>query len=332
MHALGPSRSNYGYTDKLVPWLRRHSASYDAIFVEGLWQYHSLGTWRALHRENQPYYVFPHGMLDPWFRQRYPIKHLKKMAYWLAAEYRVLRDARAVLFTAEEEKTRAAQTFRPYRCRAQVVTLGTTPPAGDAAAQRETFLNAFPQLRGQRCLLFLGRLHTKKGCDLLVRAFESFAETHGGLRLVMAGPDPDRLRPNLEALISRRVAERIVWTGMLQGDLKWGAFHAADAFVLPSHQENFGVAIAEALACSLPVLISRRINIWREIDADRAGFTAEDTLAGTRKMIGAWLALSMDERRAMRKRAHDCFVARFEATRAARFLLEAIQTAPENTD
>ena len=97
VHALGRGRGGYGYTPRLIPWLKEHRREYDAIIVHGVWQYNSFGVWRALHETMTPYFVFPHGMLDPWFKRRYPLKHLKKLLYWPWAEYRVLRDAAAVL-------------------------------------------------------------------------------------------------------------------------------------------------------------------------------------------------------------------------------------------
>ncbi len=92
-YALGPGRGSYGYAPRFVPWLKERCASYDAVVVHGIWQYNSFGVWRALHQTATPYFVFPHGMLDPWFNRTYPLKHLKKLLYWPWAEYRVLRDA-----------------------------------------------------------------------------------------------------------------------------------------------------------------------------------------------------------------------------------------------
>ena len=96
-----------------------------------------------------PYFVFPHGMLDPWFKRTYPLKHLKKLLYWPWAEYRVLRDAAAVLFTSEEERRLARESFWPYRCNEVVVNYGTAAPEIDLASAREDFFGSFPQLRGQ---------------------------------------------------------------------------------------------------------------------------------------------------------------------------------------
>ncbi|MET1163032.1 MAG: glycosyltransferase, partial [Pseudoxanthomonas sp.] len=95
IHALGPVRGTYGYCEALAPWLRQHAGNYDAVIINGLWQYIGLAAWRALRDTAPGYYVFTHGMLDPWFKRRYPLKHLKKWLYWPWGEYRVLRDAKA---------------------------------------------------------------------------------------------------------------------------------------------------------------------------------------------------------------------------------------------
>jgi glycosyltransferase involved in cell wall biosynthesis len=147
--------------------MRQHHKQFDAVIVHGIWQYSSFGVWRALAGTDTPYFVFPHGMLDPWFKRTYPLKHLKKLLYWPWAEYRVLRDAAAVLFTSEEERRLARESFALYRCREVVVNFGTAAPENLERA-REVFFGTHPQLRNRRFLLFLGRLHVKKGCDLLI--------------------------------------------------------------------------------------------------------------------------------------------------------------------
>src|SRR2546423_2319379 len=223
IHRLSDARTYYQYTSELVPWLRERHHLYDAVIVHGVWRYASVGVWRALHETSTPYFLFTHGMLDPWFEQAYPLKHIKKSLFWRFAEHRVLRDAKAVLFTTEEERTLAAQSFRPYECCEKVVGLGTPAPPAGAEAQRQAFLDWFPHLREKRLILFLGRLHRVKGCDLLMNAFGAVAARDPDLHLVFAGPDEDSLRPALEAdAASLGVANRVTWTGHLDERLKWG--------------------------------------------------------------------------------------------------------------
>jgi glycosyltransferase involved in cell wall biosynthesis len=327
VHALGPGRGDYGYAPRFSRWIWERNARYDAIVVQGLWQYSSFGVRHALRGSSTPYFVFPHGMLDPWFKRNYPLKHLKKLLYWTLAEYRVLRDAAAVLFTSEEERRMARGSFSLYQCKEVVVNYGTAAPEIDLADARGAFFNTFPQLRGRPFLLFLGRLHEKKGCELLIKAFA--ARPNSGragqaLELVIAGPSADEAyEEHLKRMAQN--ASGITFTGMLSGDLKWGALSAADSFILPSHQENFGIAVAEALACGTPVLISNKVNIWREIEAARAGYVENDDLAGTTRLIERWLATAPDVRAGMKDQARECFARHFEINRASDSLLKVLE-------
>ncbi len=330
VHALGPTRSGYGFSPAYVPWLREHAGEFDAVVVNGLWQYHGFGAWRALRRSSVPYFVFPHGMLDPWFKHAYPAKHLKKWLYWPWAEYRVLRDARALLFTCEEERLLARRSFWLYRAREIVVAFGTRRPPSDGDRLREVFLGAYPTFRGKRLLLFLARIHEKKGCDLLIEAFGRVAADFPDVHLVMAGPDQAGLGETLKARVrALGLGDRVAWPGMLKDDLKWGAFHAADAFVLPSHQENFGIAVAEALGCGVAVLISDKVNIWREIAEAEAGFVDVDTVDGCERTLRRWFGLSQEQREAMRKNAIALFDERFTAEAMATSLIAAIERSPK---
>ena len=299
---------------------------FDAVLVDGIWQFQSFGTWLGTRRNSPPYFVFVHGALDPWFKRAYPLKHIKKWLYWPWAEYRVLRDAQAVLFTCDEERILARQSFWLYQAKEAIIDFGIPEPGGNPHGQHEEFFRSYPSTRNKRLLLFLSRIHPKKGCDLLIEAFAKVAERDPALHLVMAGPDQEGWQQKLVDLSKARgVENRITWTGMLTGDKKWGAFHAAEVFVLPSHSENFGIVVVEALACRLPVLISDKVNIWREIVQDGAGFAEPDTLDGTVALLERWLGLSADELLQMRIRARACFEGHFEIQQAARKLVKVIE-------
>jgi glycosyltransferase involved in cell wall biosynthesis len=293
--------------------LKQNRNRFDRVIVNGLWQYSSFAAWRAFARSDTPYFVFPHGMLDPWFKHTYPLKHLKKWLYWPWAEYRVLRDARAVIFTSEEERRQARQSFWLYRWRELISPLGMEAPP---VSSPDEFLARFPQLRGKRIMLFLGRLHVKKGCDLLIDAFAKCAPNE--LILVLAGPD------QWNGELQKRAGKNVIFTGMLEGSLKWSALRAAEVFALPSHQENFALAVAEALACDVPVLISNRVNIWREIQEDGAGFVEDDDAAGTERLVRRWLETPDAKRATMRQHAGECFRKRFEIGHAAELLLKIL--------
>lgn len=332
VHALGPAHSSYQYAPALVPWLRREGRRFDVVVVHGLWQYHGLAVHRALSRAGYPpYFIFSHGMLDPWFKRQYPLKHVKKLLYWWPAERRVLRDARSVLFTCEEERVLARQSFAGYRCRERVVAFGTVGAGGDAELQREAFHRRLPELQRRPFWLFLGRIHVKKGVDLLIDAYGSLAATIGGPLppLVIAGPcnDADYLAALRQRATERCPSGSVFWPGMITGDVKWGALRAAEAFVLPSHQENFGIAVAEALSCGTPVLISDKVNIWREIAADASGLVESDDLAGTAQLLSRWQALDAAAREKMRAAATESFERRFAIKSVALSLAQTLSEA-----
>jgi glycosyltransferase involved in cell wall biosynthesis len=141
----------------------------------------------------------------------------------------------------------------------------------------------------------------------------------------MAGPDQTGWVSQLKRIAGALgVADRISWPGMLRGDLKWGAFHSAEAFVLPSHQENFGIAVAEALGCGLPVLISDKVNIWREVHAGGGGLIGADTLAGTEDMLRRWVSLDASQRQGMSLAAKQLFMCHFTVDAMAQSLLDVV--------
>jgi glycosyltransferase involved in cell wall biosynthesis len=181
--------------------------------------------------------------------------------------------------------------------------------------------------------LFLGRIHPKKGVDLLIQAFANIFVENKTLasddlpQLVIAGSTEDSdYGLKVQKLATELCPPNcVLWPGMLQGEAKWGAIYGSEAFILPSHQENFGIAVAEALVCGVPVLISDKVNIWPEIDANRAGYVEPDTLVGTEALLQRWLRLDHQQKSEMRTNARRCFLEKFELGKAAESLIRALQ-------
>jgi glycosyltransferase involved in cell wall biosynthesis len=323
---LGPGRGTYGYSPRAVPWLRANLSRFDVVFVNGVWNYNTLAAHRALAGTDIPWAIFTHGMLDPYFKKRFPLKHLKKSLYWHTLLGKVFRDAHAVLFTCEEEKILARQSFSRYNVREAVVPYGTFGPNCDTAAASEAFLARWPGLRGKRLAISLGRIHPKKGTDILIEAFAGTLAKDAAWHLVIVGPDQIGWQGELEALAERLgIGDRITWTRSLAGTLKWGAFSASEVFVLPSHQENFGIVVAEAMACGLPVIVSDKVNIWREIVSYEAGLVGKDTIEGTGDSLRQWSALTAEEIAAFCIRSKKCFEERFDFNQTSKLVLENVE-------
>jgi glycosyltransferase involved in cell wall biosynthesis len=323
VHALGAGGlGKYGYNAKLWRWLNAEITRFDVVVISSIWLFHSFAARAAAIKAKVPYILYVHGALDPWFKKHYPVKHLKKALYWKLIEARVFRDAAAVVFTTEEERLLARNAYHPYVCKERVISYGTASPPDTATNEpQQQFRRAVKGLGESPYLLYLGRLHEKKGIDLLLKSFEvqlPLAETH----LVIAGPgESHALQRDARASIA---ADRIHFIGPVYSDKKWAALRGADALVLPSHAENFGISVAEALGCGVPVLISNKVNIWREVQSTGAGFINNDDLAGTTRSLGQWASLSPDAKSKMRSAARLCFEQHFDIQRGAHELLSLL--------
>lgn len=355
VEALGPGRGPWQWCPRLDSWLDLNLPRFGAVIVHGLWQYQSWSVFRALRRrrgrggEAPRLFVMPHGMLDPWF-QRDPsrrIKAFRNKLFWQGVERHLVHSADGILFTCEEEKLLARTAFAPYRPKGEfVVGLGISAPPPETAEMAHAFRSLCPGLRPDRpYLVFLGRIHPKKGVDLLIRAYAEFRDRAMAKGAEASVPDLVIAGPGLAEPYGREMLElaaalvpgfssgaaeepgasSVYFPGMLAGDAKWGALYGASAFVLPSHQENFGIAVVEALGCGTPVLISDKVNIWREIAAAGAGFAEPDTVEGTLKGIGDWNRnRGQDQSRQLSEAARHCVDQHFTIESAARRLAEVI--------
>lgn len=363
VHALGAGKGPWGYNPHLVPWLVSHLPQFDAVVVHGLWLFYGHAVRRA-QRQLQAQrtagqtlpkvFVMPHGMLDPYFQRASGrrLKAIRNTLYWKLLEQQLINTADALLFTCEEERRLATQPFRPYRPqRTVVVGLGVEEPPQQREAMNQALLAKCPELAGEPYLLFLSRIHEKKGVELLLQAYaavsqqaraaaptalvaasgEAAEELTPALklpRLLVAGPGLDTpYGQRMQALVadSPELRSAVSFPGMLTGDAKWGAFYGCEAFVLPSHQENFGIAVVEALACGKPVLISDQVNIWREIEGAGGGAVRPDTATGTHELLAHWQQLTAAAKTNFQQQARRTFEQEFAVRPAAVRFLEAIQ-------
>jgi len=317
---LGPSVGKYAYSTKLSGWVRDNANRFDVAVLHGLWDYSSFGAWRGLRQAACPFVIFTHGMLDPYFRRGRFAKHLVKQVYWLVAIGRVLRSARYVLFTCEEEKLLARQAFRGYSYIPEIVPLGTDDIAtGLTPAALPS--RAGPSSGHEDYIVFLGRIHPKKGVDILIDAFRNIHDRYPDVALVIAGSgDPSYVQSLVERAVAYGIGDRVSWPGLVTGVQKARILSGACAFVLPSHQENFGVAVVEALACAVPVLLSTKVNIWREVVSGGGGIAADDTVSATTSMLEAFLSKGRGDRDEMRRSARRTFEEKYNiSTATARF-------------
>ncbi|MGV2950384.1 glycosyltransferase [Acinetobacter sp. AGC35] len=328
VNGVGPVPKKYGYTPRLKEWIIKNSHRFDVAVIHGLWNHASVGGWQGCVKANLPYVLFTHGMMDPWFKKAYPLKHWLKQLFWII-QGPALKHASEVLFTSEEEKKLAQGVFWGFSYSPRVVSYA----AGDAIEPSSKTLEEYSQiissLNDKPYLLYLSRIHEKKGCDLLLEAFAK-AVKRPDLQLIMAGPCQDNYIETLKELtIKLNISDRVHWVGMLKGELKAAAFKKAEAFVLTSHQENFGIAVAEALAYGKAVLISDQINIWREIEKGGAGIVAPDTVDGAFSILQRWEGMTNEEKLYISNAARKVYLENFTVQAAAKDLTGALEKAIE---
>lgn len=332
VHTFKGKLASLQYNRQFSMWLSEHVTDYDVVIIHGLWQYHSYKTAQKCVEFNVPYVSFVHGMLDPWFNRENRLKQLKKSLYWAFFERHNINNASKVLFTSNEEQSLARLSFKPYAANEQVVAYGSQLPEMSEEEVKAYFFKQHPFVKGKRFALFLSRVHPKKGIDLLIEAIAKFTELPSDFVLVIAGPVSDAYKKQLTDLSNKLgVSGKILWVGMLQGDDKWGAFYAADVFILPSHQENFGIVVAEALSTGTPVLISNKVNIWREIKASGAGFVENDSVTGASQLLTKWFALSEAGKEAMQKNALVCYDKHFSIESAVNDLEKVLLSVSNKT-
>jgi glycosyltransferase involved in cell wall biosynthesis len=350
IHALGEYSGPWRYNKRVASWLMANLAYFDCVIVHGIWHYPGYATRVALKKLSRgasgtklpKLMVMPHGMLDPYFQRatNRKLKALRNVIFWKLLEEKLINNADALLFTCDEEMTLAHIPFKPYSPKKEfVVGLGLAAPTLYNDSMKVAFEQSCPSLNKSPFILFLGRIDEKKGVDMLLKAYAKLIKVKESdpsnipilgviPKLVIAGPGLDTpYGRKMEAFVLNDINLRnmVIFPGMLTGDAKWGAFYLSEAFILPSHQENFGIAVVEALACSVPVLISNQVNIWREINEMGGCYVSTDTVEGTFKLLEFWDKSSYKQKQAMSRNALQAYNKYFASAPAAKKLLNAIK-------
>ena len=334
IHAIGPAKGPYAYCPRLKKWLYENMERFDITLIHGLWLYNSFGTyisWLHLKKKNKDVpklYLMPHGMLDPYFQRARSrrLKAIRNWFFWKLIEKRVVNGADGLLFTCNKELNLAKETFSNYKPKSVLNTgFGIPEPPAKNINHLWTFLKKCPRISTNAYWLFLSRIHPKKGVDLLVKEYLKLKNENDEIPdLVIAGP-------GLETTYGKDVQMNgkhpsIHFPGMLEGKAKWSAFHFCEAFILPSHQENFGIAVVEALACKKPVLISDQINIWKEIEAGGGGLVSKDTSEGIRNLLKNWISLSARQQAEMGLNAYKVYRENFYVEKTALDMISKIES------
>jgi len=270
-------------------WLWRHASDYSLIHIHAVFSWCSNIAALIARHKGIPYIVRPLGVLNRWgMENRRPL--LKRLSFALI-ERRVLQNAAFIHYTAEQEQVEAAACG--FTDKALIIPNPVEFPNGSGSAAGEYLRARYPELLARRIVLFLSRIDRKKGLDLLIPAFHGVLKSIPDAALVIAG-DGDRalietMRNQCRALA---IEDSVYWPGFLGGEAKQEAFGEAEVFVLPSYSENFGIAVIEAMAAAVPVIITDQVGICREVAQAKAGLV---TAAAVEPLKNAMVRVLSDE-------------------------------------
>jgi glycosyltransferase involved in cell wall biosynthesis len=251
----------FKYSRPLRAWLNTNIRNFSLAHIHAVFNHSSVAAARACRDAGVPYVIRPLGTLDPWSMTQ---KSLRKRLFWQVSGKTMLQRAAAVHYTSEAEKLSTEGSLRLNH--GKVIALGI-----EAASASGKLEEHFPELVRDPYVLVLSRLHPKKGLDVLIDAFQSLVQTKefSRWRLVLAG---DGSSEYVSKLKNKVVGDRILFTGWLEGERKDVVLGHASLVALPSHQENFGLCVMEALSHSVPVLVSPAVNLATEIASANAGW------------------------------------------------------------
>ena len=339
IYGLGGRSKQWQYNNKFSNWIKENIAAYDVVIINGLWLYHSYQTIKTIKilKQNKQFvpkvYIMPHGMLDPWFQntQTRLFKSMRNEVYWRLIEKNVVNSADGLLFTCEEELNLARQSFIGYNPKKEInVGYGIECPPTQSGLMNSIADSLFKNRLPQKYWLFLSRVNEKKGIDILIDSYSKLLEKNPKNDLpdlVIAGPGMETaFGETILQIVSKSIflQKKIHFTGMISGNAKWGTIYNSEAFILPSHQENFGIAVAEALACGKPVLISNQVNIWKVITDSGAGLVCEDNSDSIYEMLKKFYELKKEDKALMAKQALFAYGNFFDVKKTAKILIEAL--------
>lgn len=270
--------------------LADHVVESAGLHIHGIWQEHCLFGVQAAREANKPYVISAHGMLDPWALRN---KGWKKRIYSALIERRNVSGASCLHALTSAE----AQEYRDFGARNPIAVIpnGVHIPA---AASAPAFFRKFPELAGKRVLLYLARLHFKKGLDLLCQAWKNTSpgeENH----LLLAGPDFEGTKQRVEEMVAGLgIGKSVSFAGMLKGGDKWNALAAADAFVLPSRSEGLSVSVLEAMGMGKPAIVTSRCNV-PEVRTRECGWMIEPNETELTTALQEYLSSDVATRRRM---------------------------------
>lgn len=258
----------YSYSSVMVNIAKQEAKNTDVIISSAtLWNHSGLIADAISRKFNKPHIVYLRGLLDPW---AFKFKIIRKKIFWIFQGKRILQNAKLIIALSENEKI--AINSLSIKTQIEVIPNGVNFIDLSNIYERKQLFSIYPKLAERHFLLFMGRIHQKKGFDVLFPAFKNILSYYPNVVLVIAGPVEKVFEKELSNLLSENnINENVLFAGVVNGTIKNSLLNFADGFVLTSYSEGVPIAVLEALSVGCPVIVSHQCNI-PEIESFKAGW------------------------------------------------------------
>jgi len=301
--ALNNSIFKYGISLRLIFWLYQNKNNYNLFIIHGLWQFITLLSRIIIPNK---YLVFTHGMLDPYFKSE-KFKSFKKKIYWNIFEKKNLLKAKFVLLNSIKEKKQINNTFvKTNGIKFKLINYGIYPKDINFKKSKLKFYSKFKFLENYKLIVYIGRIHPKKGLDILIDAFEKI-DNKRYILLIAGDINNKYAKALIQKVKNKNNSKKIIFANFLKGEIKWGAISNAASTILPSHGENFGVSIAESLLAGTPVICSNKVGTSKQIKESNAGIIVKNNKLSLYQGIMKFINLSQKQKEKLSKNSITCF-------------------------
>ena len=301
--ALNDSIFKYGISLKLIFWLYQNKNNYNLFIIHGLWQFITLLSRIIIPNK---YLVFTHGMLDPYFKSE-KFKSFKKKIYWNIFEKKNLLKAKFVLLNSIKGKKQINNTFvKTNGIKFKLINYGIYPKDINFKKNKLKFYSKFKFLKNYKLIVYIGRIHPKKGLDILIDAFEKI-DNKRYILLIAGDINNKYAKALIQKVKNKNNSKKIIFANFLKGEIKWGAISNAASTILPSHGENFGVSIAESLLAGTPVICSNKVGTSKQIKESNAGIIVKNNKLSLYQGIMKFINLSQKQKEKLSKNSITCF-------------------------
>ena len=319
----------YKFSINFLVKLNKFVKNFDVIIIHGVWQFHSVAASIICLKQKSPYFQYLHGALDKWFREEYIVKHFKKVIYFQLIEKKILKNSNGILYTSDGEIASQDKGFKIENSNKLNVGFSKNYLNQKKILSRKNLEKIIPAIKNKTVILFLSRIHKKKGIDLLIKAIHRIDKVNNRILddyvFLIVGPCGDFIKLDIfvEQYNLGKLIVRIDW---VEDKIKWSLLKHSDLLCLPSYSENWGAVVVESIMCGTPVLISNRVNIYKDIDDGNCGLICDPNVSSVASTLLYWMKSDKLFKKSLEENCEKTFFHRYDSEKNIKNLLNSLES------